>query len=216
MRKRSRVHIAHTLFRVLTGLSILGSVAWQVIDRMSNDLFRPDEYFAYVTVQSSILAGVVFLIAAYRMWNWTRDSQAFSVVRLSVTGFAVIVAVVYNLMLRGVAPNPLDAGYVWPVIPNEILHVWGPVFILIDWIWSRRFVRIIPRNLKWLLVYPVLWITFTVVRGYTDGWWPYPFLDPNEPAGVVGMIIYLAVILIFFMGVSWMLWLMRTDKSRRI
>jgi hypothetical protein len=215
MRKRSKVHTFHTVYRLLTGLAILGAVAWQVIDRMSNGVFRADEYFSYVTVQSSILAGIVFVIASYRMWNWTRDSEAFSVARLSVTGFAVIVAVVYNLMLRDVAPNPLDEGYVWPTIPNEILHVWGPILILIDWIWSRRFVRLAPRTLRWLLVYPVLWISFTVVRGYLDGWWPYPFLDPNEPAGVLGMIIYLVVILVFFMSVSWGLWLLRTDKSRR-
>lgn len=215
MRKRSTVHKLHTAFRLITGLSLLVAIGWQIVDRMANDVFRPTEYFAYVTIQSSILAGIIFLIGAYRMWNWQKDSMVFSIARLSVTGFAVIVGVVYNLLLRDVPPSAADIGYEWPVIPNEILHVWGPIFIVIDWLWSRRFVRIAPSALKWIFVYPGLWISFTVIRGYVDGWWPYPFLDPNEPAGVVGMLIYLAVILIFFSLVSVGFWLLRSDKSRR-
>ncbi|MEY3408183.1 MAG: hypothetical protein RL038_1244 [Actinomycetota bacterium] len=209
------MHKLHSLFRLGTGLALLTAIGWQIVDRVANDVFRPTEYFSYVTIQSSILAGVIFVVGAVRMWNWQKDSMVFSVARLSVTGFAVIVGVVYNLMLRDVAPNPLDANYEWPVIPNEILHVWGPILIVIDWFWSRRFVRMPASSLKWIFVYPILWITFTVVRGYVDGWWPYPFLDPNEPAGVVGMLIYLAVILIFFSVVSIGFWLTRSDKSRR-
>lgn len=215
MRKRTNMHKLHSLFRLGTGLALLTAIGWQIVDRVANDVFRPTEYFSYVTIQSSILAGVIFVVGAVRMWNWQKDSMVFSVARLSVTGFAVIVGVVYNLMLRDVAPNPLDANYEWPVIPNEILHVWGPILIVIDWFWSRRFVRMPASALKWIFVYPILWITFTVVRGYVDGWWPYPFLDPNEPAGVAGMLIYLAVILIFFSVVSIGFWLTRSDKSRR-
>lgn len=194
---------------------LLGAIGWQVTDRLAHGVFRPTEYFAYVTIQSSLIAGVVFLIGAYRMWNWTKDSPTFSIARLSVTSFAVIVGVVYNLMLRDVAPDPLDAGYEWPVVPNEIVHVWAPILIVVDWLWSRRFIKIKFAELRWVFVYPIFWIAFTVVRGFLDGWWPYPFLDPNEPAGVTGMLIYLAVILGFFALVSFVAWFIQPRNNRR-
>jgi hypothetical protein len=194
---------------------LITAITWQVTDRINNNVFRPTEYFAYVTIQSSILAGLIFIMGAVSMWNWQKDSTAFSIARLSVTSFAVIVGVVYNLLLRDVAPDPLDAGYAWPVIPNEIVHVWAPILIVIDWFWSRRFIKIKFGELKWIFIYPVLWIGFTVIRGYTDGWWPYPFLDPTEPAGVTGMLIYLAVILLFFTVVSLFFWFVQPRDKRR-
>lgn len=215
MPKRSRTHVIHSIFRALIGLSLLAAITWQVVDRLANNVFRPTEYFSYVTIQSSILAGFVFVIGAVRMWKWQKESWVFSIARLSVTSFAVIVGVVYNLLLRDVAPDPLDAGYAWPVIPNEIVHVWAPIFIVVDWFWSRRFINIKFAQLKWLFIYPVLWIGFTVIRGYMDGWWPYPFLDPTEPAGVTGMLIYLAVILIFFSVVSLFFWFVQPRSKRR-
>jgi hypothetical protein len=187
----------HAIFRAVTGFLILGSVIWQVTDRLSHGVFRGSEYFAYVTVQSSLLAGFVCLIGAWRLWNMQAESIRFGLARLSVTGYAVIVGVVYNALLRGVPGDVRDAGYDWPVLPNEILHVWGPIFVFLDWLLSREGSKISFKSFLWVLAYPVVWISFTVVRGYSTGWWPYPFLDPTQPAGVGGMVTYIVVIVVF-------------------
>jgi hypothetical protein len=185
------------IFRVLTGLAILGSIVWQVSDRIANGLFRPEEYFSYVTIQSSLLAGLCMLAGAQQLITNKPESLKFTLTRLSVTGYAVIVAVVYNLLLRGVAGDVRDAGYDWPVLPNEILHVWGPVLIVVDWLLTNKGAQVKIKQTAWVLAYPVLWIGFTVTRGYASGWWPYPFLDPTKPAGVAGMLTYLAIIVVF-------------------
>ena len=39
-----------------------------------------------------------------------------------------------------------------------------------------------------LLVYPALWIGVVLARGATDGWVPYPFLDPKHGYGAVAAI----------------------------
>ena len=44
--------------RTLLGLALVGSVIWQVADRIRVDLFRPTEYFAYFSITSAIFAGV--------------------------------------------------------------------------------------------------------------------------------------------------------------
>ena len=35
--------------------------------------------------------------------------------------------------------------------------------------------------MMWLhVLYPVVWIAVVLVRGATDGWVPYPFLNPEQ------------------------------------
>ncbi|MEN9872780.1 MAG: hypothetical protein RL450_715, partial [Actinomycetota bacterium] len=36
--------------RLALGLGLLGSVVWQVTDRLANNVFRPGEYFAYFSI----------------------------------------------------------------------------------------------------------------------------------------------------------------------
>jgi hypothetical protein len=37
------------------------------------------------------------------------------------------------------------------------------------------------------LVYPAVWTIVILIRGATDGWVPYPFLDPAQGYGVVAI-----------------------------
>ena len=42
----------------------------------------------------------------------------------------------------------------------------------------------------WLvLIYPVLWATVVLIRGATDGWFPYPFLDPAKGYGSIAVVV---------------------------
>jgi hypothetical protein len=47
-------------------------------------------------------------------------------------------------------------------------------------------------------VFPLAWLGFSVVRGLADDWWPYWFIDPSGEGGVVGMIVYVVAIAVFF------------------
>lgn len=49
----------------------------------------------------------------------------------------------------------------------------------------------------WALLYPLGWVAFTVIRGMITGWWPYPFLEPDGPNGVGGVIVYILGIAVF-------------------
>lgn len=54
----------------------------------------------------------------------------------------------------------------------------------------------------WLAA-PLVWTTFTLIRGAVDGWYPYPFLNPaNGGYGTVA--IYAAGILVLFLAVVWL------------
>jgi hypothetical protein len=83
------------------------------------------------------------------------------------------------------------------VFPNEIIHVWAPIFIAIDLIVFAPALRLKLREGLWVWLYPLAWLLFSVVRGLATNWWPYWFINPNEDAGVPGVVMYVLGIMLF-------------------
>ncbi len=184
-------------FRATLGLVILISVAWQITDRMIHNVFRPEEYFAYFTVDTSILVGLVLLVTAYFSFSSRPEPRTMTLVRLSLVCSYVVVGVVYNALLRGLPAPAADAGYVWPTIPNEVLHVWAPTLLVVEWLLFERENAVSFKAGLWAWAYPFAWLGFTLVRGLIDGWWPYFFINPNDKGGVPGMLGYIVGIMGF-------------------
>lgn len=185
--------------RIVTAFALALSVVWQVTDRLINNLFRPGEYFAYFTIQTSIIAAVVLAASGVRELQGKSDTKALNLAKLSVSSYAIVVAVVYNALLRGTAvqPGEPDYGYVWPVLPNEILHVWAPIFIVLDFALTRTATKLKFKQIFWILVFPMAWLAFTIIRGILTDWWAYWFLNPNLEAGVGGVAIFIMIIVVF-------------------
>ena len=179
--------------RLATALAIYGSIFWQVTDRLANNLFRPQEYFFYFTIQTALISATVLTISGIGALRRKPQSLRLSQVRLWVVSYEVVVAIVYNALLRGteVLPGDPDYGYDWPVLPNEILHVWAPIFILIDWALSKDAVKIATKKVWWVVAYPLTWLAVSILRGAfaPDHWWAYWFLDPAE--GIEQMLTYI-------------------------
>lgn len=187
--------------RLATAFAILLAIVWQIADRLVHNLFRPGEYFAYFTIQSSLIAAVVLTVTAVRELQNKADTKTLTLARLSVSTYAIVVAVVYNALLRGtkVLPGDPDYGYNWPVAPNEILHVWAPIFILLDFALTITVTQLKFKQIFWVLVFPLAWLGFTIVRGLNTDWWAYWFLNPNEKAGVLGVVAYIFGIMFFML-----------------
>jgi hypothetical protein len=203
--------------RILVALAILGSIAWQISDRLAHDLFRPTEYFAYFSIQTSIIAGATQLWTGLTSWLGRKDSKAQSIVRLAATACYILVSLAYNLLLRGTANDPRDGDYDWPVLPNEIIHVWAPIALALGWLFLQGPVRLKLRAALWVAVYPLAWLIFSVLRGLATGWWPYWFIDPSGDGGVAGMFTYIGAITIFLILLGLVLIaLSRLPISRKI
>jgi hypothetical protein len=185
------------IFRLVLAIVVFAAVAYQVIDRVRNNVFAPEEYFSYFTIQSMLMCVVVLAVGGHVAWRTRRDTRLFTIVRVSVLAYAVIACVVYNVLLRDLPSTP---GYAWPVWPNEVLHVWAPILLVVDWIVASGRQTLRLRAALWALLYPFAWLAFTMVRGAITGWWPYPFLDPNGPNGVTGVVVYV-------MGIALIIWL---------
>lgn len=168
-----------------TGLSV------QISDQVVNGAFIPGEYFSYFTIQT-MLANLVALTAAglFRLRSGT-DTVLLTTVRKTLFAYAVVTGLVYNLLLRGLPDEPGE--FVSDIrFPNEILHVVIPVYLVLDWILTPHHTRV-PWSGLWIgLVYPIVWVSFSLSRGAITGWYPYDFLDPRGPAGWTGVITHVA------------------------
>ena len=58
--------------------------------------------------------------------------------------------------------------------------------------------------LVWL-IYPIVWLIYTMIRGLIIDWNPYPFLEPSQPGGYLAVTLYSVGIAITFMVFSWLL-----------
>jgi cytochrome bd-type quinol oxidase subunit 2 len=187
------------LLRILTGSALLGSVAWQVTDRLANNNFRPGEYFAYFSIVAAIVAGSFLVATGLALVQNKADSKNIEIARLSFTVAMIVVGVVYHLLLADAPGDARDGDYVWPVLPNEVIHTYGPILIAIDYLLSRKAFQIKLRAALWVAVFPLTWLLFSVIRGLITNWWPYWFINPNEEGGVPGMLTYIAAITSFFL-----------------
>jgi hypothetical protein len=187
------------LFRTLIGLALIGAVVWQVTDRLANGIFRPTEYFAYFSIVSAILAGLLLITTGFGILLRVEDTKWVELARLSVTVAMIVVGVVYHALLADAAGDVRDGDYVWPVLPNEIIHTYAPILIVIDYLLSYRAFQVKLRAALWVAVFPLTWLVFSVIRGLATNWWPYWFINPNEEGGVPGMLSYIAAITAFFL-----------------
>lgn len=192
------------LFRTLIGLSLVGSVAWQVTDRLANNIFRPEEYFAYFSIVTAIVAGLFLITTGFGLLLKQEDMKWIEIARLSLTVAMIVVGVVYHALLADVAGDVRDGDYVWPVLPNEIIHTYGPILIVVDYLLSYRAFQVKLRAALWVAVFPLTWLVFSVIRGLATNWWPYWFINPNEEGGVPGMLTYIAAITAFFLTLGFL------------
>lgn len=185
--------------RLLTGLGLVGSVVWQVTDRIINGVFRPFEYFSYFSIVSAIVAGLFLMTTGFGLFLKLEDTKWVEIARLCLTVAMIVVGVVYHLLLADVANDVRDGDYAWPVLPNEIIHTYAPVLIVIDYLISIKAFRIRLRAALWVAVFPLAWLVFSVVRGSITSWWPYWFINPAGEAGLIGMLSYIAALTVFFL-----------------
>jgi hypothetical protein len=185
--------------RLLIGVGLLGSVIWQVTDRIANDLFRPFEYFAYFSIVTAILAGLFLITTSFGLLLKIEDTKWVEIARLSLAVALIVVGVVYHALLADAANDVRDGDYAWPVLPNEIIHTYAPVLAAIEYLISVKAFRIRLREFIWVAVFPLTWLVLSIVRGSATNWWPYWFINPNGEAGLGGMLTYIGAITLFFL-----------------
>ncbi len=184
------------ILRLAAGVVLLGALVFQIVDKVTHADMIPDQYFAYFTIESAMIMSVVLLVGGWMALTRPTDTVLYTTVRVSIVAYAVVMAVVYNVLLRGIP----DEGYVVVPWPGEIMHVWIPIVIVLDWLLSPGRPRLGWSALRVVVIFPLAWVAFTLVRGALTGWVPYPFFEFST--GFVSIAGYILGIAAFIVGVA--------------
>jgi hypothetical protein len=94
-----------------------------------------------------------------------------------------------------------------------------PVAVVADWLYQPPKNRLRLRQAVYWLIYPLLYLVYTLIRGAATGFYPYPFLNPNTVAGhsTAGsygavMLYCIAIFVAFLVVGAILLWLGNTMK----
>ncbi|WEK12970.1 MAG: Pr6Pr family membrane protein [Candidatus Microbacterium phytovorans] len=168
-------------------------------------------FFSFFTILSNVIAAVALGWAAAAQLRRPGPSEsalgAMSLALACATTYMLITGIVYNVLLRGISLDQGSRPVPWS---NEVLHLIGPLFMLVDLLLgiSRRH---LPRRSIWLIIaFPIVWTIYTLIRGPLvtnpasgDTWWyPYPFLNPHAPGGWPSVMAYVAAISVAFLAVG--------------
>jgi len=174
-------------------------------------------YFSLFTIISAILT--VAALTAAAIWSMRhpgtgREPFGVALAIAVVTGPVLLLGIVFNVLLRGepsglALTDPPTIAFLDSWV-TEVLHVWLPLYLLVDLLFATR-----RRGLPWLSLsvlvgYPILWILYTMVRGERttdpsgapDWWYPYPFLDPHGDGGWASAWMYIVVLSAVLLGIG--------------
>ena len=176
-------------WRLAGALLIVAALAANVVKHVHVGDWSLVNTFGYFSQQTNILAAAVLLVMLPRTAKprpaWLEYARA------SVAMYLIIVTVVFWTLLGGFEP---DDPYKWSTLT---MHGISCVVVLADWLVEGPRTKHPIRHVWTVLLYPIVWITVSLIRGATDGWVPYPFMDPKDgyaPVfGVVGGIVVIGV-----------------------
>lgn len=162
---------------------VVGAVVATVLEAAARTTVNPFNLFGYFTVQSNLLLALCYGVLAGAALSGRSPTWAVTARACAVT-YVLVVGLVYLVLL---APLGVAGGVPVPWA-NVVLHVVTPLAGAVDWLAAPDRRRLPGRVVGLALVYPLVWCGVVLVRGATDGWVPYPFLDPDEDGwGAVGV-----------------------------
>ena len=157
--------------------------------------FQKVNFFSFFTIQSNLLgAGALFLLVLVQR---ERRSRLFDGLRSAAVLCMAITGVVFALLLSGLQAE-LQTTIPWV---DFTVHKLMPIVLVADWLLDPPRHRL-PRwtVLAWL-AYPAAWLGYTLLRGASVDWYPYPFVDVSR-LGYGGVLSRAAVLTLAFAGAA--------------
>jgi hypothetical protein len=166
--------LSHNIIRVAFAATGFVAMTYQYAKLNELASFSPGNFFSFFTIQSNILAATLLVLTA--LVRRGERSRAFDAVRGAATFYITITFIVFALLLSGLQED-LDTHIAFT---NFVVHYLVPVVLLVDWFIDPPRHRLgLKVALAWL-AYPLAWFGYTLIRGGSTGWYPYPFVDVTQ------------------------------------
>jgi hypothetical protein len=132
-------------------------------------------YFGFFTILTNILVAVsltmVYLKGVSENGHFLTRPKTLTATAVYIT----IVGLIYNLILRFQwAPQGLAK------LVDELLHSVIPVLFIFFWLKFVPKQSIQWKNILPWLIYPLVYLGYTLLRGSFAAWYPYPFINVTD------------------------------------
>lgn len=172
MRVDSTVKYLVVIIALLSWLAVIAQFFISMQASTVDTVTQTVRFFSYFTILTNLM------VAVYSTSLWLSPKRSIAVffakstASTAVTLYILLVGLVYNLVLRGIwQPQGMAR------VVDETLHSIVPLLVLCHW-WC------IPDKglLKWKdilgwLIYPFVYLIYTLAHGAISGFYPYPFVD---------------------------------------
>jgi hypothetical protein len=156
---------------IVAGLVVAAIVTQLIHTRDTRPPGSLVNFFSFFTIESNIIAAVVFLVGA--MPNREPAGKWYDLARGAAATYMSVTGLVYAILLSDVPPG-VDSTIPWV---NEVLHYLMPLVVFLDWLFvpPRHPIRV-REALTWA-TFPLAYAVYTLNRGANVHWYPYPFLN---------------------------------------
>lgn len=161
--------ITYKLFFALLGFS---AIITEIATLVERGTFNIVNFFSFFTIQVNSLVVVVFILSA--LFLALNKAKKLDALRTATTVLILMVGIGFAVLLSGLQGVALTA-VPWD---NTVLHYIIPVAVLIDFLIDKPRTRQSFKKLLVWLLYPAVYVTYSLLRGAMVGWYPYPFLNP--------------------------------------
>lgn len=159
-------------------------------------------FFSFFTILSNVLVAISSTVITFSQERSTKSFFERVSVISAITVYILVVAFVYNIMLRFLwNPEGLQR------IVDELLHAVIPLFYFIYWL-----IFVSKKTLSWgsffpWLIFPLFYCIYILVRGNLSNYYPYPFMDVSQlgieqvllnSLGVTVIFLFFSLLLICF------------------
>jgi hypothetical protein len=196
--------------RLLLGTATLVAIVVQAVYVGQAGAFNPFNYLGYFTNLSNIFAAVAFIVSALYLADSRLPSVKDSLIRGAATLYMAVTGVVYITLLSGE-----DLGLLIPWV-NILTHIIMPLAVVADWLYQPPPAKLRAAQVGTWLIFPAIYLAYSLLRGAIGGWYPYPFLDPDKVGGYGVVSLYCLAILAVFFVLGWLLTKLGNTLKRNV
>jgi hypothetical protein len=153
-------------------------------------------YFSFFTILTNLLVALCTTLPLLAPHSSAGQFFLRPSTQSAIAVYITIVGITYSLLLRHLW-NPQGAQKVADVLPHDVV----PVLYVAFWIFLvPKFMLRWSDAVRWL-AYPLVYMAYTLARGFVSHWYPYYFIDVDT-IGLSRALIHAAGLLLAFFGLG--------------
>ena len=131
-------------------------------------------FFSYFTILSNLIVAVFFGMQILKK-HQPNHFFLHPATALSITVYIIVVGLIYQVILSKLYfPKGLN------LLADNIIHGVTPIATFMFWLVFESKRKVHYRSIFLFLLYPLLYLIYTLLRGSIVQFYPYPFVDVSK------------------------------------